>query len=101
MEQAGGLYFIEDMQVSRDLRYEDTDGQFIMAEVIKDWIEQLIIPSKSIKQNNLRRRGAEAVSDQGLMWRHKIPSDINWITCQMEACVISKCIGKGGVRCSR
>lgn len=57
----GGYYFIEDLQVSRRKDKEDTGGQFIMNDVLKDWIEQLLIPR--------RETG----------WTHKIPTGIRWI----------------------
>ena len=41
---AGGYYFIEDLQVSRRKDKEDTEGKYIMNDILKDWIEQLLIP---------------------------------------------------------
>ena len=77
IKQRGGLYFIEDMQVSRDSRYENSHGKFIMADVIKDWIEQLIIPPK--KNNNMKRNlRQEEVRPPQSMWKNEIPPDINW-----------------------
>jgi hypothetical protein len=70
MIQPGGLYFIEDMQVGRDARYENSNGLFVMTDVIKDWIEQLIIPP--INKGHLRR---DPKQDN---WRHPIPPGINW-----------------------
>lgn len=78
----GGFYFIEDMQVGRRKDKEDSNGKFIMADVIKDWIEQLLMP----------RRLAG--------WNHKIPDGIRWIMCQNHACMIQKCFEKDLAHCS-
>lgn len=42
-----------------------------MAEVVKDWLEQLIIPPTP---------ALERVADpqMGSTWKHKIPADVNW-----------------------
>ncbi len=77
----GGYYFIEDLHVSRRKGKEDTNGKYIMVDIIKDWIEQLLIP---------RRLG----------WKHKIPSGIRFIMCQNHACVIQKCYEHDLARCS-
>jgi hypothetical protein len=39
-----GLYFLEDLHVSRSKNYEDTKGEFVVADVMRDWVEQLMIP---------------------------------------------------------
>jgi hypothetical protein len=77
----GGLYFIEDLQVSRRKDKEDSQGKFIMADIIEDWIEQLMMP---------RRLG----------WTHKIPRNVRWIMCQNHACVVAKCYADD-IACSR
>ena len=71
------------MHVSRDPLYEDTHGEIVMADVIKDWIEQLIIPKASHTN-----------------WKHKIPPRVKFIMCQADACVISKCTEHDTVKCS-
>ena len=74
--QAGGLYFIEDLQISRDPRYENSNGQFIMVEVIKDWIEQLVIPPPNIRKH-LRLQDSHENGER--VWKNKIPSNISWL----------------------
>ena len=77
----GGYYFIEDLQVSRRKDKEDSHGKFIMIDIIKDWIEQLLIP---------RRLG----------FTHKIPNRIRFIMCQNHACVVQKCYDNDVAHCS-
>mgnify|MGYP006000483381 CR=1 FL=1 len=45
---SSGMYFLEDLHVSRHPNYEDSGGQAIVADVIRDWIEQLMIPKSPI-----------------------------------------------------
>jgi len=71
----GGLYFIEDLQVGR--HFDPKDGA-IVAEVLEDWIDQLLI--------------------DGGTHKYPIPKGIQWIACQREACVIEKCDAQS-VRC--
>jgi hypothetical protein len=78
----GGLYFIEDVQVGRRKDKEDSGGKRIINDVLKDWIEQLMIPR--------RLKG----------WTHKIPPDIRWIMCQNHACVLQKCEVDDVAHCS-
>jgi len=67
----GGIYVIEDLQVGRSEHYENTHGRSVMADKIKDWIEQLLT------------QGATG-------FKHKIPDDVSFVYCQLEACVIGK-----------
>ena len=74
----GGLYFIEDLYVSRKpysekpkVTYEDSKGEFIIGDIIKDWMEQLFESRGPVK--------------------HKIPPNVEFILCQTKACVIKKC----------
>lgn len=81
----GGLYFIEDLQVGRQPAYLDTEKlassggntlvPIYMADVLKDWQEQLMVPKS--------RRGEH--------WRHKVLPGLKGIFCQHEACVLLKC----------
>jgi len=68
----GGLYFMEDLQVGRAQGFEDSNGKTIMVEVIKDWIEQLVISFPRL-------------------YTHKIPSQMKSVTCINHACVMVKC----------
>ena len=79
----GGLYFIEDLQVSR----YDLDGILIpsIADVIQSYIDQLLIPTAYLTD----KRFSEYTLQQRKLY--PIPKDIKWILCQHEACVIAKC----------
>ena len=79
----GGVYFIEDLQVGRfksyggeKINYEDTKGQGVMADKIKDWIEQLLTIPRAFKHTS--------------EFKHKIQDDVSFVYCQLEACVIGK-----------
>ncbi len=95
--QPGGLYFIEDMQCRgapwsyHGYRFDKdpSDKGLAMADVIKSWIDQLLVPDRTDE--------AEATST--LRNRFPIPKGIHWIFCQYEACVIAKCI-EGVTYCS-
>ena len=77
----GGLYFIEDLQVSR----YDLNGVPLMADIIQSYIDQLLIPTSYLTD----KRFSEYTLQQRKLY--PIPKDIKWILCQHEACVIAKC----------
>lgn len=81
----GGLYFIEDMGVGRVTSYEDSNGEFVMANVIKDWIDQLLYMDDYVAHFK------QTVSVP-LIITHPLPSDVKFIFCQFGACVIGKCM---------
>jgi hypothetical protein len=71
----GGVYFIEDMHVGRTPPF-NSEGYPVMADVIKSYIDQLIFPNR--------------YADSSVGEFHKIPDDIDFISCQREACVMGK-----------
>ena len=80
----GGLYFIEDLQVSRSPGFASS-GEPLMADIIQSYIDQLLIPTgyldgKEFSEYSLQQRKL-----------YPIPKDVKWIFCQHEACVIAKC----------
>lgn len=85
----GGMYFIEDLQVGRHRDFKlsrNGDDPLLMAEVIKDWIEQLIIPVQN---------------DASIRWKYSLDliPGIKSIYCQAEACVLFKCKENDVARC--
>ena len=101
----GGLYFMEDLQVGRweeetTFRrnrkppvtkgpYDDTHGKHVMSDVLQDWIEQLLISERHTHLPSSRVEH-EDLSPQFAYKRHPIPSDVAFVFCQREACVIGK-----------
>lgn len=77
----GGLFFIEDLQVGR--REPHYIRGIPMVEVIKDWLEQLLIEEKNRK------------------YTHKIMPHVKALFCQWEACVLVKCNETDLGRCKR
>ena len=84
-EDRVGSYVIEDLQVGRfksyggeKINYEDTKGRGVMADKIKDWVEQLVTIPRAFKHT------------KGHGFKHKIPDDVSFVYCQLEACVIGK-----------
>lgn len=71
----GGVYVVEDLQESRSGRYDDTHGEEVFVDKVKDWMEQILTRSST--------RPAYKV-------KFPIPEDISFIFCQLEACVIGK-----------
>ena len=59
-----------------NINYEDTEGRGVMADKIKDWIEQLLTIPRAFKHTS--------------GFKHKIPDDVSFVYCQLEACVIGK-----------
>ena len=81
----GGLYFIEDLHVGRIHGPDDN----VIADMIKSWIDQLLIPDIYTLEES--KRGYVAKSAALMRSKYPIPSTIKWIFCQFEACVIMKC----------
>lgn len=75
----GGLYFIEDLQVGRDPRWDDTQGTAVMADIIESWTEQLLISDKRV--------GKPKVT---ITAENRLPEGVEFIFCQHEACVLGK-----------
>lgn len=83
----GGIYFIEDLQVTRRRYTDGNDHDPRVPDVIKDWIEQLMLPRHLTKESLP-------------IWKHKIPSGVKWISCQNHMCAIAKCKEKDIARCT-
>ena len=81
----GGLYFLEDLNVGRLERWDDTHGNAVMSDILQSWQEQLII---------FRGWGSERnpQGDRAKMMRkkHPLPCGVKFIFCQDAACVIGK-----------
>ncbi len=100
----GGMYFLEDLQVGRNTDFSGkintnsyisdnhhkptVESEVILVDVIKDFIEQLVIP----KSSNDTKRWTYPIS--------LIPG-IKSIYCQAEACVLFKCKEMDIARCFR
>ena len=67
----GGLYVMEDLGVGRSKVMDDTNGGMVMADIIRDWIAQLLVP-----------RDAHT--------RVHPPDDLAFITCVSSACALAK-----------
>lgn len=85
----GGIYFIEDTQVLRRRYASDGKGDRgpRVPDIIKDWIEQLMLPKFVTKELKT-------------VWTHKIPKGVLWIMCQNHLCAIAKCRNDYIGRCS-
>jgi hypothetical protein len=69
--KSGGLYFIEDLQVGRHPLWDDTNGKAVMADILEDWVEQLVTKGHPAR-------------------KFPVPKDVDFVFCQHEACVIGK-----------
>jgi len=75
----GGYYFIEDMQMGRHSGAQSASKSPVVADVIYQWIDQLLMePGMHTHVQPLSRQ-------------HKIPAKVDFVYCQDEACVIGKC----------
>lgn len=81
----GGLYYVEDVQVGRKEHYNNPkDNVPVFADMLKDWIDQLIMVPEDAK------------------FTYPILPLVKAIYCQCEACVIIKCgINDKGRTCKR
>ena len=92
----GGLYFLEDIQLGRygnsrtaqRHRFDDTEGEAVISDVIQSWVEQKLIPPPAKDQhqadNEANRHASQARS------KHPMPAGLAFIFCQAEACVLGK-----------
>ena len=91
----GGLYFIEDLDVGRTPKYDNTQGEAVMADILNAWNAQLM--NWGHNPNNFAHRSAPNQRFQMLTAKYKLPHTADFIFCQPMACVI----GKRDVRMSR
>jgi hypothetical protein len=77
----GGVYFLEDIVCSRG--WVDGDGKHVMIEVIKDWIEGLVMGEKGTRPDPAP--GYEYTPKFGL------PPGVKSIDCFSGVCAFTKC----------
>lgn len=80
----GGAYFLEDLMCSRGSDFIDGDGQHVMIDVVKEWIEALTMVPR-VPTNAYRAR-------------FELPPRIKSIECFEGICVFTKCF-KHDLRC--
>ena len=79
----GGIYFIEDLLVSRGPAWVDGDQQHVMADVIKDWIEHLMVGEPKWSSGSIPVSHYDS--------KFASPPGIKSIDCFLSACAIIKC----------
>lgn len=82
----GGVYIIEDMQLARAPAAVDGDKQHIMIEVVKDWMEALVLDP-----------GDDGVGDLFKL-KFGLPPTLKTIDCSRACCAFTKCL-KSDKRC--
>jgi len=82
----GGLYFIEDLQVGRTRGYDDSKGEHIIADVIQEWVDQLLIYGRRMRAKDMPDQRAGQAS-----YSHPLPAKVQSIHVQAEMAVIVKC----------
>ena len=76
---------MEDLQIGRvnydktGHNFDDTNGKAVVIDILKDWMEQLVIRPEDRKHTT-----------------HPLPTGVSFVFCQFEACVIGKGVGKIG-----
>jgi len=88
----GGTYFIEDILASRMKEFIDGDKQHIMIEVIKDWIEGLVMDPFAewgITPEQFLERQSRGPAHYKPKW--PLPAGIKTIECAKGICAITKC----------
>jgi hypothetical protein len=98
----GGFYFIEDLQLGRHRAWDDSRGAAVFSDVVQSWIDQTLIRySDGPHTNWVQRRwdtgyagnfvdAAANTRAAQQRERHPLPSNVSFIHCQEEACVIGK-----------
>lgn len=92
----GGRYFLEDLQVGRHTLWDDSEGRGVMSDVLKAWMEQLVIrgdvPGRRQGLDSEQHWAAEPASRRSKAERraHPLPPQVAFVFCQAEACVIGK-----------
>lgn len=79
----GGLYFIEDLQVSTNPPWME-GFRSTMSTVIQAWAENLMIPRDGSCS------GPPTEFTQAILAEYPMPSTLMWLACQREACVFFK-----------
>eukprot|EP00668_Euglena_longa_P010722 GGOE01012999.1.p1 GENE.GGOE01012999.1~~GGOE01012999.1.p1 ORF type:complete len:567 (+),score=129.00 GGOE01012999.1:238-1701(+) len=87
----GGLYFLEDLQVGRLRRFDDTLGHMVVSDVVQAWMEELVVGFPSC--NPAARPSPDTLAAFNL-W--KLPQHAQWIFCQPEACALAKAPSRPG-----
>ena len=103
--RAGGLYFIEDLQVGRHAAWDTTHGEAVMSDVLQSWIEQLLVSEKYSTNagcySRLKRapRGAPRCPDEQapphvrarqMRTKFPLPMHVAFVFYQTYACVVGK-----------
>lgn len=103
----GGVYFIEDLQVSRTPEYRGTPGSPVMASVLTDWLESIIATPAFAHLRDLQNRSAMQPAAAGYnMWKgkmqelqdgaaylpvYRLPTGVKMMECAAEMCAVVKC----------
>lgn len=108
----GGTYFIEDLQISRDPKFDNTRGNSPVMDVLQSWMDQVVIPNlrapKGTRPSAARAPLAERQDEtQHLGWIHwnktasnertvaarikfPAPPGLAFVFCQADGCALGK-----------
>ncbi|KAG2427631.1 hypothetical protein HXX76_012282 [Chlamydomonas incerta] len=79
----GGLYVMEDIMTCRTPSYRDGDGQHVTLDIIKDWMDDLVM-------SRLHRKNVKTPpGERGLAWRR--PPRLKSVECSTHYCAFTKC----------
>ena len=99
---AGGLYFIEDLQVGRSAQFQnggaagggggtdDSDATPVVADVVHDWLEQLLIDPRIHRRADGRVIAGGRDDGDEHVQRQPLPEGLAFVHCVDEACVFGK-----------
>eukprot|EP01038_Epipyxis_sp_PR26KG_P017063 gene17063-23473_t len=80
----GGIYFIEDLQTSRNKNYLSPGLDFSVIDVIQTWMDELT----TVGYLELKDAGFEGVPRKkeidALRLKHPLPKGLKWIFCQSQ-----------------
>ena len=81
----GGLYFLEDLNVGRSKRWDDTHGTRVVSDVLQSWIEQQLTVVFGYQGDTPETQRAKEMRR-----RFPRPRHLAFIHCQDAACVLGK-----------
>lgn len=82
----GGVYFIEDLSVGRAKGFDDAD--FVMADVMGVWIDQLLITER-LDERTWGPQPTYAATE-GRRRRFPLPDDVAFVHCGPNVCALGK-----------
>ena len=101
----GGVYFLEDLNVGRPKRWDDTNGNQVVSDILQSWNDQFLVhPFEALPQHPSPANLHAAQTRK----KFQKPPNVAFVFCQDAACVVGKeverrpnRIGRDGAKCPK